>query len=600
MKNLREKSSVWKVSAIFLGSIWLISILCFGIGILFATNFFQGMVDSTNFGNSNLFMFTTIGSIIVGVLAFILMIYVLILKFFVTQEVVKIQKGIIGTLFFVIKSSLLMFIFPIYLTFKLSGLSILLGRKHVPKFINSDSRLSKIILFCGVLFIMLPIWGVAYYSLFSVIKYGLGYTESEISNISGTGSMYPTLPKGTKGKDPKELSKETVATIGLQPYPNGFVINSKRYFDYKISRGDIVTAQNEKINESSMKIYGENSSVIKRIVAIGGDKIEIKDGTFYLNGESQKEPYTAKPKSTFGETFLQECKQYEVPSDSVFLMGDNRKGSGDSREFGSVKYSEITSVLPLSKQKGDLVKNWRDTSNDLDNSKKPIIDKIRFVELLNQKRIENGARPVKYEPKLDESARIRGESILKSGMSKEVTFEIILGAMNKAGYWNTYVWEWPIVGYYEADELIEDYIERDSTDAKKVWFDKELDDIGIAEVQGEMNGCPTQIIVIHSAGYIPPNYKQSDIDSWKPSLDGLKNIQSGWASLKDNALFYNQNKADVDRINEIISIRISRINSIILTMTANKWFNTEQNKWIKDDQNLYNEQQSLADKLNSR
>lgn len=599
MKILKGKSKLSKVT-IFFGLLWLISIFCFGIGILFATNYFKGMVDSTNFGNSDLFMYITIGSIIVGVFSFILMIYFFILNFFNTQDILNTQKGIVGTLLFLTKSTFLIFVFPAYLIFKLTGLSKLLGRKHMPKFINPESRLSRIILFIGVLFIMLPIWVVAYYSLFSLVKYGLGYTESAISSVSGTGSMYPTLPKGTKGKDPKELSNEIVATIGLQPYPNGLVINGKRYFDYKIRRGDIATAQNEKINENSMKIYGDKSSVIKRVVALGGDKIEIRDGIFYLNGEPQKEPYTAKPKSTFGELFLQECKQYEVPNDSVFLMGDNRKGSGDSREFGAVKYNEITSVLPFNKQIGDLSKNWRDASNDLDNSKKPTIDKVRFVELLNQERVKNGAKPVKYEPKLDESAKIRGKSILKNGIEKNISFETISNSMNKAGYWNTYVWEWPIQGYYEADELIEDYIERDSTDAKKVWFDKELDDIGLAEVHGEMNGCPTQLIVIHSAGYIPPNYKQSDIDSWKPSLNGLKNIQLGWASLKDNDSFYRGNKADVDRINEIINIRISRINSIISTMEANKWLSSEQNKWIKEDQDLYNEQESLASKLNSK
>ena len=147
---------------------------------------------------------------------------------------------------------------------------------------------------------------------------------------------------------------------------------------------------------------------------------------------------------------------------------------------------------------------------------------------------------------------------------------------------------------------IENYLERDWTDAKETWFDKRFDDIGVAEVEGSLNGCPTQIIVIHVAGYVPPNYKQSDIDSWKPSLDGLRNIQSGWANLKNNVSFYSQHKSEIDRINEIISIRITRTNSIISTMTENKWLSVEQNRWIKEDQDLYNEQESLANKLNSK
>lgn len=596
MKILKGKSKL-TILSIFFGSIWLISIWCFGMGILFATNLFRGMVDSTDFGRSNFFMFTTLGSIIVGVVAFVLMIYFLILKFLADQEIVSKKTTFLGGIFFLIKSTFLIFVLPLYMFFKLSGLSKVLGIKHMPRFASSNSRLSNVIMLCGVLLVMLPLWSGGYYLLVEFTKSSLGYDSTEM-NIVGTGSMYPTWPKGSKGKDPKELAKEIVSSAGFLPYPNGLEFNGKRYLSHKIIQGDIVTAENEAIRKNAEKIYGTPSGVLKRVVALGGQQIEIKDGVFYINDIPQIEQYTAKPRSTFGEGFLKECQKVTVPDDSVFLMGDNRKGSGDSREFGFVKYTDIKSVLPYDKQKGSLDKNWRDTSNDQNIQIRPQIDKIKFVELLNQKRIENGVKPVKYQPKLDESAKIRGESLLKSGLGKEVSFDVISNAMSKVGYWNTYVWEWPIEGYYEADELIEDYIERDSTDAKKVWFDKELDDIGLAEVQGELNGCPTQIIVIHSAGYIPPNYKQSDIDSWKPSIDGLRNIQSGWLGLKDNASFYNQHKADIDRINEIISIRISRINSIISTMSANKWLSSEQNKWIKEDQSLYNEQQSLADKLN--
>lgn len=597
MKILRGKSKL-AILSIFFGSIWLISIWCFGICVLFANNLFRVVVDSTNFGNSTLFILIITGSVAVGILSFILMIYFLTVKFISDQEIIKKSKSFFGILFFLIKSTLLILVFPLYMIFKLSGLSKVLGIKHMPKFANSNSRLSNIIMLCGALLVMLPLWSGGYYLLVEFAKSSLGYEPTEM-NIVGTGSMYPTWPKGSKGKDPKELVKEIVSSAGFLPYPNGLEFNGKRYFNHKIMQGDIVTAENEAIRKNAEKINGSPSGVLKRVVALGGQQIEIKDGVFYINDIPQIEQYTAKPRSTFGEGFLKECQKVTVPDDSVFLMGDNRKGSGDSREFGFVKYTDIKSVLPYDKQKGSLDKNWRNTADDQNIQIRPQVDKIKFVELLNQKRIENGVKPVKYQPKLDESAKIRGESLLKSGLGKEVSFDVISNAMSKAGYWNTYVWEWPIEGYYEADELIEDYIERDSTDAKKVWFDKELDDIGLAEVQGKLNGCPTQIIVIHSAGYVPPNYKQSDIDSWKPSLDGLRNIQSGWASLKDNSSFYNQNKAGVDRINEIISIRISRISSIISTMESNKWLSSEQNQWIKEDQSLYNEQQALANKLNS-
>jgi len=282
-------------------------------------------------------------------------------------------------------------------------------------------------------------------------------------------------------------------------------------------------------------------------------------------------------------------------------MGDNRKGSSDSREIGFAPIKDITHVLPLEKQKGKLDKNWRDTTNDLADTAKPIIDRSRFVELLNEKRKENGATPVKYEPKLDASAKIRGESLLKyNSIQEQTSYDVVSSAMSKAGYWNSYVWEWSLEGYYTAEELVEDYLERDTTDAKNVWFDKKFDDIGIGEVQGELNGCPTQLIVVHAAGYTPPNYEGEDIEFWKTSLSRLREIQPSWKKLKEHKEFYEKNKQDVDRINEIISIRIANISTIVAKMEANQWLSTTEQKMIDQDKPLYDEQKAIATRLNSR
>ena len=426
----------------------------------------------------------------------------------------------------------------------------------------------------------------------------LGYVSEDIA-IVGTGSMYPTWPRGTKGKEPKELAKEIISTAGFLPFPNGLKINDKRIFGHTLERGDIITWSNDVTKALTSQNDGEPAGLLKRIIGLSGDTIELRNGILYLNSQPQKEPYTAKPRSTFGEKFLKECQVVTVPEGEFFAMGDNRKGSADSREIGFAPIKDINRVLPMSKQKDKLDKNWRDTTLDLDESIKPKIDKEKFLELLNNIRKEKGVSELKYQTKLEKSAELRGKAILKyeDFEQKKYTME---KSMADAGYWNTFWWEVPIQGYYEADELIENYLERDWTDAKETWFDKRFDDIGVAEVEGSLNGCPTQIIVIHVAGYVPPNYKQSDIDSWKPSLDGLRNIQSGWANLKNNVSFYSQHKSEIDRINEIISIRITRTNSIISTMTENKWLSVEQNRWIKEDQDLYNEQESLANKLNSK
>lgn len=574
--RLKGKPATWKISA----AILFLSIIVFLINLGFATNSFKGVIQDTSFGNSQLFMIMMFSSFGVGVIAFLIAVTTFSYKY--SQRELKTETRNIPMTF--IKFLLTVAFLPLILIFNILKLK--------------KSIVVKIFRTLLVSVLLLPFWVGGYAVVGLVAGSYLGYVSDDI-NIVGTGSMYPTWPMGTKGKEPKELAKEIMTTAGFLPYPNGIEIKGKRYFGHTLQRGDIITWSNDKTKELTSQNGGEPAGLLKRIIGLSGDTIELRNGIVYLNGEPQKEQYTAKPRSTFGEKFLKECQVVTVPEGEIFAMGDNRKGSSDSREIGFAPIKDINRVLPMSKQINKLDKNWRDTANDLDESVKPKIDRERFVELLNNIRREKGAPELKYQTKLEKSAELRGEAILKYDDfdQKKYTME---RSMSDAGYWNTFWWEVPIQGYYEADELIENYLERDWTDAKETWFDKRFDDIGVAEVEGSLNGCPTQIIVIQVAGYVPPNYKQSDIDSWKPSLDGLKGIQSGWADLKNNASFYSQNKSDVDRINDIISIRITRISSIISTMEANKWLSSEQNKWIKEDQGLYNEAQSIAEKLNNK
>lgn len=550
---------------------------------------------------TNVFVFSILGLIILGCLAFL--VGVMSLTEQLMAKSVQKKQNILVSRF---KFFFILAIFPLYLLiYILRPLEIIKrlrhrGLKGLLKSLGLKAILGKVVALALVGAIILPIWIGGYVTIGALVANQLGYITEDI-NIVGTGSMYPTWEKGTKGKSNKELAKEVISTAGFLPYPNGIVIGGKRYFGHTLGKGDIIIWENDATRELTGRDGAEPGGLIKRIVGLPGDTIELKDGVVYLNGEPQEEPYIAKPRSTFGEKFLKECQVVTVPQDAVFAMGDNRKGSSDSREIGFAPIRDISLVLPLEKQKGKLDKNWHDATNDLTDTAKPTIDRNQFVEFLNEKRKENGAAPVRYEPKLDVSAKIRGEYLLKSDtIQQKATYDVISNAMSKAGYWNSYVWEWSMEGYYTADELIEDYLERDSTDVKNIWFDKKFDDIGVGEVRGNLNGCPTQLIVIHAAGYIPPNYKKEDIESWKTSLSKLKEIQPGWAGLKNNSNFYQNNKNDVDRINEIISIRISNISTIVAKMEANQWLSTAEQKMINQDKPLYDEQEALAKKLNSR
>jgi len=74
---------------------------------------------------------------------------------------------------------------------------------------------------------------------------------------------------------------------------------------------------------------------IKRIVGLPGDTLEIRNHITYVNGQQLYEPYVSdKSKNDFGPIV--------VPKDSVFVMGDNRNNSDDSRVWGFLPIQNIT------------------------------------------------------------------------------------------------------------------------------------------------------------------------------------------------------------------------------------------------------------------
>ncbi len=61
-----------------------------------------------------------------------------------------------------------------------------------------------------------------------------------------------------------------------------------------------------------------------------------------------------------------------------------------------------------------------------------------------------------------------------------------------------------------------------------------------------------------------------------------------------------KNKKDIDRINEIITVRIANIAKIVAKMEANQWLSEQEENWLKEDKLLYEEQENLAQKLISK
>lgn len=96
--------------------------------------------------------------------------------------------------------------------------------------------------------------------------------------------------------------------------------------------------------EEAEAIYGgtvEKTTFVKRVIAVAGDEVEFKDGYVYVNGEA-----AAESSYVTGHTYEYEVEgieyPYVVPEGELWVMGDNRENSGDSREFGSVPLENVT------------------------------------------------------------------------------------------------------------------------------------------------------------------------------------------------------------------------------------------------------------------
>lgn len=81
---------------------------------------------------------------------------------------------------------------------------------------------------------------------------------------------------------------------------------------------------------------------IKRVIGLPGDHIEMKDDVLYINGEAFEEIYLKENKEeTLFSNLTGDFSLQEVPRDSLFVMGDNRLYSKDSRRFGFISYDSI-------------------------------------------------------------------------------------------------------------------------------------------------------------------------------------------------------------------------------------------------------------------
>ena len=144
------------------------------------------------------------------------------------------------------------------------------------------------------------------------------------------------------------LERIYVATPSME---STLAVNSRWWVDKfslrwrRPGRGEIVVLPSPITTEKDL---------IKRIIAIGGDKVEIREKIVYLNGQETKEPYVMHTRS--GEMLEGDnLGPLQVPANHVFLLGDNRDESGDSRDWKNTTTGERIYFVSNNDLKGRLL-----------------------------------------------------------------------------------------------------------------------------------------------------------------------------------------------------------------------------------------------------
>ncbi|OGK28901.1 signal peptidase I [Candidatus Roizmanbacteria bacterium RIFCSPHIGHO2_02_FULL_40_9] len=112
-------------------------------------------------------------------------------------------------------------------------------------------------------------------------------------------------------------------------FHNGqYILTNKLAYRFgHLSRGDVIVFESP-----------ENKDIdfIKRIIGLPGDRIKIENRDVFVNGIALKEYYIKDKTDVYENGFMREGEEIVVPKNEIFVLGDNRPRSSDSRIFGPI------------------------------------------------------------------------------------------------------------------------------------------------------------------------------------------------------------------------------------------------------------------------
>ena len=158
-------------------------------------------------------------------------------------------------------------------------------------------------------------------------------------------SMYPTLQQNQRlilnrwSRTIKEMPKR--GDIITFQAPSKISYTPSEYDSNNV----VAKYENDPTNWFSKFVFYfleiNKESYIKRVIGLPGDHIQIMDGKVYINGEEFDEPYLQENVTTNINPENEQFYDLIVPENCVFVMGDNRDHSTDSRSFGCIPFEKI-------------------------------------------------------------------------------------------------------------------------------------------------------------------------------------------------------------------------------------------------------------------